>query len=69
LGYSFTDLLKGTAYKGFVYKGMGGRVYATLQNPFVLTKYDGLDPELNSGIDNNIYPRPITFLLGVNLQF
>ncbi|KAA6310752.1 TonB-dependent receptor SusC, partial [termite gut metagenome] len=64
LGYSFDHLLKSAAYKG-----VGGRVYATLQNPFVLTQYEGLDPELNNGIDNNIYPRPFTFLLGVNLQF
>ncbi|KAA6300983.1 MAG: TonB-dependent receptor SusC [Candidatus Ordinivivax streblomastigis] len=64
VGYSFASLLKGEAYKG-----VGGRIYATLQNPFVLTKYTGLDPELNNGIDNNIYPRPMTFLLGVNLQF
>lgn len=64
LGYTFTNLLKSQTYKG-----IGGRVYAIVQNPFVITKYDGLDPEVSSGIDNNIYPRPMTFLLGVSLQF
>ncbi|NDV56971.1 TonB-dependent receptor [Bacteroides sp. 519] len=64
LGYSFSDLLKNAAYKG-----IQGRVYATVQNPFVITKYDGLDPEISGGIDNNIYPRPTTFMLGVSLQF
>jgi TonB-dependent starch-binding outer membrane protein SusC len=52
------------------------RVSITVQNAFIISKYKGLDPELNvgtdgnnRGIDNNIYPRPRTFLLGVNLSF
>jgi len=46
------------------------RLYATVQNPFVITKYDGLDPEFNNdGIDNNIYPRPNVYMFGVNVKF
>jgi iron complex outermembrane receptor protein len=45
------------------------RVYLTSQNLITLTKYSGLDPEVFSGIDNNIYPRPRTFLLGVSLTY
>ncbi len=45
------------------------RVYANVQNLFIITKYTGLDPEIFGGIDNNIYPRPRTFMLGVNLEF
>jgi iron complex outermembrane receptor protein len=45
------------------------RLYATVQNPLVITKYDGLDPEVPNGIDNNIYPRPRTILFGVNVEF
>ncbi|HFB61532.1 MAG TPA: TonB-dependent receptor [Bacteroidetes bacterium] len=41
----------------------------TVNNAFVITKYKGLDPEVFNGIDNNIYPRPTTYVLGVNLQF
>ncbi|MBL3655710.1 SusC/RagA family TonB-linked outer membrane protein [Fulvivirga sediminis] len=41
----------------------------TVQNVFVITDYEGLDPEISNGIDNNIYPRPRTFLLGVNINF
>lgn len=55
--------------KTSAYKGIGGRIYATAQNPFIITKYEGLDPEVKSGIDSNPYPRAFTFLLGVNLQF
>jgi iron complex outermembrane receptor protein len=45
------------------------RVYANVQNLFIITKYTGLDPEIFGGIDNNIYPRPRTFMLGANLEF
>lgn len=48
---------------------LGGRIYGTVQNPFVFTKYDGLDPEVFGGMDGNVYPRPITILFGVNLNF
>lgn len=69
LGYSFQNLFKTNGYNG-----VGGRIYATVQNPFVITGYDGLDPEVQGsadtpGIDNNIYPRPVTFLIGLSLQF
>ena len=45
------------------------RISANVQNVFVITKYKGLDPEVNGGIDNNLYPRPRTFVLGLNLDF
>ncbi len=45
------------------------RISANVQNVFVITKYKGLDPEINGGIDNNLYPRPRTFVLGLNLDF
>lgn len=49
-------------------KSMRLRTYFTASNLLVITGYRGLDPELGtSGIDNNIYPRSRTFLLGVNL--
>ncbi|MDP2336024.1 MAG: TonB-dependent receptor [Bacteroidota bacterium] len=45
------------------------RLSFTVQNAFTITKYKGLDPEVNGGIDNNFYPRPRVFVLGVNLTF
>ena len=50
-------------------KSFRARFSLTLQNAFTITKYNGLDPEVNSGIDNNFYPRPRIFVLGVNLTF
>jgi len=54
---------------GEVMKNVRMRLYANVQNAFVITKYTGLDPEVNGGIDNQIYPRPRTFVFGVNLDF
>jgi iron complex outermembrane receptor protein len=54
------------------------RLNAGVQNVFVITKYSGLDPEIgagtdvglgNPGIDNNLYPRPRVYNLGINLDF
>ncbi|MFV8343433.1 SusC/RagA family TonB-linked outer membrane protein [Flavobacterium sp. XS2P39] len=39
------------------------------QNVLIITKYEGLDPEISGGIDRNLYPRPITFTLGLNVNF
>ena len=58
---------------GYNFGGIGKRisnlrVFMTVQNAFVITKYSGIDPEIFSGVDNNIYPRPRIFSLGANIQ-
>ena len=45
------------------------RLYGSVSNPLVITGYKGLDPEVFGGIDRNIYPRSLTALVGVSLQF
>ena len=45
------------------------RVNFTAQNVFTITNYDGVDPEVGNGIDNNMYPRPRTFLVGASFNF
>jgi iron complex outermembrane receptor protein len=47
----------------------GGRVSCAVQNVYTLTKYSGLDPEISKGIDKDMYPRPITTVLGLSLKF
>lgn len=64
LGYSFQNLFKGESYKG-----IAGRVYVLVQNPFCITKYSGIDPENAGGVDGSVYPRPRTYMLGLNLNF
>lgn len=60
LGYTFRD---------FFNKGNNFRLWAGIQNAFVITNYSGLDPEIFGGIDNTIFPRPRTFLFGANVNF
>lgn len=48
--------------------GMNLRVYGTIQNAFLITDYEGIDPELGvNGLDNNIFPMARTFLVGLSL--
>jgi len=54
---------------GEIRNGVNLRLSAGVQNVFVITKYKGLDPELSGGVDDNQYPRPRTFLLGVGIDF
>ena len=69
IGYDFA--------KAFSMKHISkARVYAQVQNAFTFTKYNGMDPEIGYGseswvygVDQGFYPRPRTFLVGVNLYF
>ena len=45
------------------------RVYGAVQNPFVITRYKGIDPEVFSGVDNSTYPRPTSYTLGLIVTF
>ncbi len=60
LGYTFPSWLEGKASL---------RLFTGIQNAFVITKYSGLDPEINGGVDNTIYPRQRQFLFGANFKF
>ncbi|PBJ10207.1 TonB-dependent receptor [Flavobacterium sp. ACN6] len=51
------------------------RIYQTINNVFVITKYTGIDPEVEQGgtapgVDsNNFYPKTRTYMFGVNVIF
>ena len=72
LGYSLpTDALKAVKLSKV-------RFYVTAQNLFVITDYDGVDPEIGTafsntfldvGIDRGFNPQPRTFLFGFQFQF
>ncbi|MNQ19562.1 TonB dependent receptor [compost metagenome] len=55
------------------------RLYFSILNLYTFTKYDGMDPEIgfgssnddqkfSSGVDVGYYPRPRTFMLGLNVK-
>ncbi|MDG1571820.1 TonB-dependent receptor [Robiginitalea sp. M366] len=59
LGYTFPEFLGSNSL----------RCYLTGMNLLVVTDYQGLDPEITGGIDNNFYPRPRTIIFGLDLNF
>ncbi len=72
LGYTFSkDFLEPLKLSNI-------RLYATVQNLFVITRYKGTDPEigqsaaentLDVGIDRGFYPQPRVFLFGLQAKF
>lgn len=75
LGYDFAKNIKWKELSQF-------RLYVSAENLFTFTKYTGMDPEIGfsgtdasgnysfgQGVDLGTYPRPQTFLVGVNVKF
>lgn len=69
LGYDLSDLFKGKSVSQV-------RFYVSALNLITFTRYEGMDPEIgygvnsfSSGIDVGYYPRPRTFLAGLNVKF
>lgn len=60
IGYDIGKILKDKAR---------ARISLNVQNVFTVTNYKGLDPEIGSGVDNNLYPRPRMYSLGLNFDF
>lgn len=67
LGYRL-NMPNGSMFKSF-------RIYASVQQAFVWTKYTGVNPEINNngldptlgiGVDENAYPIPRTFSFGIS---
>lgn len=75
LGYDFSKAIKWKYLSKF-------RFYIAVNNAFTFTKYNGMDPEVGysstdasgaysfgQGVDFGFYPRPRTYMAGVNVIF
>ncbi len=60
VGYNFKNFLDSKANVKLSFAG---------QNLLLFTNYKGIDPEISGGIDNNLYPRPRIYTLGLNVNF
>lgn len=65
LSYDLNRLIKGDVFRNL-------QVYGQVTNLFTITKYSGLDPEVNNsgsnlGIDSGAWPTPRQFMIGINL--
>jgi iron complex outermembrane receptor protein len=54
---------------GQLTKWMALNATFNIQNVFTVTKYEGIDPEIATGIEDSFYPRPRTFSLSLGFQF
>lgn len=73
VGYDFGSMAKKVGWFN------GAQIYASVNNLYTFTKYEGMDPEVTfggsddmqwaSGVDLGLYPLPRTVMLGVNLTF
>jgi hypothetical protein len=73
IGYTFNKNLVGGVFQSL-------RIYATIENALLITKYTGYDPEsgfdstvsgstIGRGIDHQGIPMPKNYLFGVQLSF
>ena len=60
LGYTWDNLIQGN---------LRLRLFGAVQNPFVITKYNGIDPELSDGVEASPYPKATTYSLGLVATF
>ena len=60
IGYTFQRLFK---------TDLSARLSFTAQNVATITRYSGPDPEVSSGIANNAWPRPRSFVFGLTINY
>ena len=60
LGYTWDNLME---------DNLRLRLFAGVQNPFIITKYKGIDPEVYGGIDNSVYPKATIYTVGLVATF
>jgi len=58
LGYNFENVKFGRL-----------KAFLTAQNVLTISGYSGIEPEIFNGVDNNLYPRSTTVVLGINASF
>lgn len=67
--FRFDNITIGYTFNKLWNKDSKLRLTAGVQNIATITGYSGIDPELDNGIDREVYPRPRTYSVGVNLTF
>lgn len=65
----FDNVTVGYKFKSLFEKNVQLRIYGAINNVFVISEYDGLDPENFGGIEQSPYARPRTYTFGINVDF
>lgn len=66
--FKMDNISVGYTFKNVV-KEISPRLAFTMINAFVITNYEGLDPEVQGGVDNNQYPRSRKFMVSLGFNF
>ena len=67
--YRIDNITLGYNLPADLIEGVGMRIYGSANNVLLVSEYEGLDPEIPGGIDNNFYPRPQIYSVGLNINF
>ena len=67
--YKIDNITLGYTFPRSWMNDMSLRVYGAANNIAIISDYSGIDPEISGGIDNDFYPRPQVYSLGLSLNF
>ncbi len=67
--WKLDNISAGYRFENLFSSKMNARISFTVQDALTATKYRGIDPEVPGGIDNNFYPRPRVYMLGLSLTY
>ena len=67
--FRFDNITLGYTFKKLWDNRSSLRLTFGVQNVATITSYSGVDPEIYSGLDREVYPRPRSYALGINLNF
>lgn len=63
------NITLGYTINGLLDNKVSMRIYASVNNVFTITDYEGIDPDSFNGIETSPYARPRTFTVGLNMDF
>jgi len=66
--FKMDNITAGYTFKNIV-KDFSPRIAFTIVNAFIITNYEGLDPEVQGGVDNNQYPRSRKYMFSLGINF
>lgn len=67
--WKFDNITVGYTFQRLFKTDISARLSFTAQNIATITRYSGPDPEVSSGIANNAWPRPRSFVFGLTINY
>jgi iron complex outermembrane receptor protein len=67
--FKMDNMSAGYTFDRLITQKLKAHLGLTVRNAFIVTRYKGIDPEIDGGVDNGVYPRPRTFVLSFTLTY